>query len=129
MRIGELRHRIEVWQQTPMDDGALGNKAVWSKVKDLWAKVMADEASIQLLDGQTVTTQPYRLVLRWNRNFRLDITQRFHFKGIDIIPHSIINVDERGQVCTVKGFADLTGTVTVSGPQIYENGQIQYYEG
>lgn len=83
MRIGPLRHRVQIQAATYAQDAAGEERATWATVATVWARVVPAGGSERFVSGadQQITTITHRVELR----YRVGLNNEMRVKWGDVL--------------------------------------------
>ena len=102
LRIGQLRHRIQIEQRSNTQDPDYGSQLdTWSAVKSLWAYVEPLDAKEVFNTQNWTSVVNHMITIRYDALFadtRNAAAYRATYNGRAFNIHGVINIDERNRV-------------------------------
>lgn len=95
MRAGELRHRIEIQENTTttLDDAGHARPEAWNTVATVWGAVVPKEGQEFFRALQTQPNMTDMLKIRYYPGLTSAMRMLFHGRALNI--QSVVNVEER----------------------------------
>jgi SPP1 family predicted phage head-tail adaptor len=93
MRIGDLRHRVELQAFTTIADGMGGGTATWSTEDTVRAAIWPVSVSEQVKAGSPTMVATHKVRIRYNEDLRAEWRVKFGDRYFSIV--SIVNKDEK----------------------------------
>lgn len=94
IKIGDLRHRIEIQQSARTSDGAGGAVLAWTALGEVWAAIWPRNASERFELDRTAGRATHDIWIRARGDVRPEMRIRFGARTFDI--HGVIDVEDRG---------------------------------
>ena len=102
LRIGELRHHIQIEQRSNTQDPDYGSQLdTWSAVKSIWAKVEPIDAKEVFNTQNWTSVVTHAITVRYDALFadtRVAAAYRATYAGRIFNIHGVLNLDERNRV-------------------------------
>lgn len=95
MRAGELRHKIELQEQTETADGMGGFTLSWRTKAAVWAAIAPAYSAEEIQNLQNELLITHQIRIRYYEDLKPSWRIKFGTRYFNI--HSILNVDERNR--------------------------------
>ena len=94
IKIGDLRHRIEIQQIARTSDGGGGAVIAWTPLGEVWAAIWPRNASESFDLGRNAGRATHDIWIRFRNDVRPEMRFRFGTRTFDI--RGVIDVEDRG---------------------------------